>query len=362
MHIRPDCNTIVIVMSNMKLAICLRALILALCVSTGTAAAGTLRVPAEYETIQEAVDAAERGDSILVDGGTYDPPADIAIDGKWNLYIIGDNWFDRPIVNVSFRLTDSNGILLERFTIHGEVIISCNEGTIVRDCEISGSEGAGLTVISCAGGAYSEVLVTGCRITGNAGAGIDAELSGGQAAFSNNTIKDNGGCGVSVLHSYGSITGNTIYGNGSDGVRIEDASFAVSENTIARNSLNGIRMISGIGSLSQQIHHNAVASNIVTGISSSYSANLEIDCNDVWGNGSSEQENYGGSLADPTGTSGNISLDPRFCDPAGGDFRPADNSPLLMQACGIIGSYGVAGCEAIGTKESSWGELKSLFE
>lgn len=361
MRLPEDCNTIVMVMSNMKHSKCLPALILALCAATCPTAADTLRVPAEYTTIQEAVDAATRGDTILVDGGTYNPPTDIVIEGKWNLFIIGDNWFDRPVVNGSFRLTDANGILIEKFTIYGKVIISCNEGTVLHDCEISGSNGAGVTVTSCAGGVYSEVLVTGCRVTGNTDAGIEAELSGGQAVFTNNTIYDNGGCGVSILHSYGFISGNAIHGNGSDGVRIEDASFGVSENTVAQNSLNGIRIISGLGPLSQQIHHNTVASNSVTGISSNYSANIDIDCNDVWGNGPTEQENYGGSLADPTGISGNISLDPRFCDPVTGDFQPADNSPLLIQACGIIGAYGAAGCEAIGTKERSWGEIKSLY-
>ncbi len=362
MHIRSNCNTIDMVMSNMKRSMCLQVLFLVTCIATGPAAAGTLRVPDDYTTIQEAIDAATRGDTILVDGGTYEPPADIVIDGKWNLFIIGGDWFDRPVVNGSFRLIDSDDILLERFTVLGGVIISCNEGTVLRDCEISDSGGAGVTVMSCPGGAYSEVLVAGCRITGNTGAGIEAELSGGQAVFSNNTIHDNGGCGVSILHSYGSISGNTIYGNGSDGVGIEDASFTVTENTIARNALNGIRITSGLGPLTQLIHQNAIAANAVTGIYSGYSANLNIACNDVWGNGPYEQENYGGNLTDLTGIYGNILLDPRFCNPVNGDFSPADNSPLLIQACGIMGAYDAAGCEAIGAKERSWGEIKSLYK
>jgi parallel beta-helix repeat protein len=349
------------VMSNMNRSVWIGVFSLAAGLAAGPAASDTLEVPGQYATIQEAIDAATKGDTILVDDGTYDPPADILIEGKWNLSLIGADWFDRQVVNASFRLIDSEGILLERFTIHGAVTISCNEGTVLRDCEISSSGGAGIAVTSCPGGAYSEVHVTGCRIVENTGAGIEAELSGGQASFSGNSIHGNGGRGISILHSYGSVSGNTIYGNGSDGVRIEDASFAVTANTIAYNSSGGIRIISGIGPLTQQIHHNAIASNAGVGISSSYGSNVEIQCNDVWGNGPSSQENYGGSLADRTGILGNISLDPLFCDPLAGDIRPADNSPLLLQACGTMGAYQSAGCEAIGTRDRTWGGIKSLY-
>jgi hypothetical protein len=73
----------------------------------------------------------------------------------------------------------------------------------------------------------------------------------------------------------------------------------------------------------------------------------DVSCNDVI-------ENPGGNwigLADPTGLNGNISLDPKFCDAAGGDVRLFDVSPCApsqQPTCGLIGALDV-GCTASGT-------------
>ena len=65
-------------------------------------------------------------------------------------------------------------------------------------------------------------------------------------------------------------------------------------------------------------------------------------CNDVVGNSGSD---YSG-MADPTGTDGNISVDPEFCDQAAADFNLGDGSPCSEAGsggCGLIGALG-GGC------------------
>ncbi len=73
------------------------------------------------------------------------------------------------------------------------------------------------------------------------------------------------------------------------------------------------------------------------------SAALVLSCSDVYGN---EYGDYGGSFADPTGSNGNISEDPRFCDASAEDYTLAEGSPCLPSgnACSILMGYFDLGC------------------
>jgi len=88
-------------------------------------------------------------------------------------------------------------------------------------------------------------------------------------------------------------------------------------------------------------------------------ADCNAACSDVWGNVGG---NYVG-LPDPTGQDGNVSGDPLFCGPSGGDFSLASDSPCAPDAnpsCGLIGAYAV-GCGATFGIDISWGGVKALF-
>ncbi len=85
----------------------------------------------------------------------------------------------------------------------------------------------------------------------------------------------------------------------------------------------------------------------------------ELICCDVW-------NNTGGDFIgfdDPTGSNGNISADPMFCDPLKDDYTLLADSPCapVNNSCGVlIGHYDV-GCDSVGVKAESWSGVKSLY-
>ncbi len=71
---------------------------------------------------------------------------------------------------------------------------------------------------------------------------------------------------------------------------------------------------------------------------------VAMSCNDVWANLGG---NYLGALVDQTGLGGNISEDPLFCGPNGGDFTVMTSSPCLPENndCVLrVGAFG-EGCQ-----------------
>lgn len=139
----------------------------------------------------------------------------------------------------------------------------------------------------------------------------------------------------------GAISGNTIAGNsgglGGGGLYLNSCSPAVSRNLIALNT--------GGATFANGIHANAAAP--------------ALSCNDVWSN---DGANYGG-VADPTGTNGNVSVDPRFCGGPGGEYALAANSPCLPASsggCDLIGALG-QGCGPVAVGDETPGIAPFAF-
>jgi len=77
-----------------------------------------------------------------------------------------------------------------------------------------------------------------------------------------------------------------------------------------------------------------------------------LSCSDLFGNPGG---NYGGTLADQTGLNGNISVDPLFCDAAGGDYTLDAASPCLPanNDCHLqMGAFGW-GCGTTAAEETA---------
>lgn len=173
------------------------------------AGAATIEVPADYATIQGAIDAAVDGDEIVVSPGTYAETIDI---------------FD--LSDLTLRSTDGAATTTIDGGSAGSVIeISDSPGTTIDGFTLTGgssSEGAGIAIESS-----SSTTVTDCVVTGNAAAGVgeggglrvegsDAvEISG--STIDGNTAEVGGGIyatGSSLEIDTTAITGNSATGNG----------------------------------------------------------------------------------------------------------------------------------------------------
>jgi parallel beta-helix repeat protein len=186
---------------------------------------------------------------------------------------------------------------------------------------------------------YSSPTIANNAITGNTalsgGGGIYCRSS--SPAISNNTIAantaGNGGGGVCCVSSGPAISNNIIIGNTVNGTygygggiySSSSSSPVISNNTIARNTASG-----GGGGVYCNWSSPAVSDNIVAFNSSGLyqsgtlgSPTLSHNC--VYGN---TTYNYSG-VANPTGTNGNISVDPRFVNKNAGDYRLAAFSPCI---------------------------------
>jgi hypothetical protein len=183
------------------------------------------------------------------------------------------------------------------------------------------SNGGGIYV----SGATAEIDSIACQNnSAHAGAGclIDNSPSADvtNSLFTGNLANFYGG-GITLQSVAASnLTGNTVAVNdaqasGGAGIYISNASPTIANNISVFNtggafSGNGVHLASGSATFS---------------------------CNDVYGN---DGDQYGG-VADPTGTDGNISADPLFCEQAAGNFNIDSTSPCAPDhsgGCGLIGA------------------------
>ncbi|AKB51135.1 Chitin binding protein [Methanosarcina barkeri str. Wiesmoor] len=213
---------------NKKLGLISIALILCLIIVSSTASAATINVgPNEkYKTIQKAVDAAYKGDTIIVNSGTY--PENVHIT-KDNLTILGKEYpkvygfynaeesnddFGREYININGFSITKNGIDLVGRAARGQII----KNNYFHSCGVSfdGDMASG-TIESnyfTNGGIFlsqASVNITGNEIK-NADVGIwlaQGAGSGTYASISNNKII---GCNVGIKF-YHESSSPGIYNN-----------------------------------------------------------------------------------------------------------------------------------------------------
>jgi subtilisin family serine protease len=128
------------------------------------------------------------------------------------------------------------------------------------------------------------------------------------------------------------LSSNTVVANfgasaGANGVYVAGGSATVSNNIFALNGSAGVSLADGFA---------------CGGGSATFACNL------AWSNTAG---NYSG-CPDPTGSNGNVTADPLFCDAPQGDYRIAVNSPAAaaQSGCGDIGA-GAVGCGATGVED-----------
>lgn len=275
--------------------------------------------PAQFTSIQAAIDAAAPGDVVLVRPGTYaehlilKSGVDVLGPGATRATIDGGGEVGRSTVTIDSL---PGGIRFSGFTVTGGNNPDARHGggihIVATDAEIDGNIVTGNTG-DYGGGIYYEdsssltaPSVTNNVIVGNqsitAGGGVAIYYAGPAARLRHNTIADNAATlaagGVFVAFS---------------------GPFEIAANAITGNASNlGGDPVAGDGLL-------------LSGVTEPPA----LRDNDLFGNRGGNFEGEG--IADPTGTAGNISADPAYTAPGSGDYSPLQGSPLV-DAASIAGS------------------------
>lgn len=304
----------------------------------------------DYPTIQAAVDACAAGDTVLCSSGTYTGAGnrDIELRGL-DIAVIGESGADESILDC----LDAG----RAFFIHGsETSASLIQGFTIRNghnADTGASAGGGIRIIGASPTLRDLVLENGWTETWGGGIHLyQSESTIENVILRHNEAEDHGG-GVSiwlsnVTLSWLLIHDNEANGSGSDnggGLYALDATVSASHLSVVNNFADYGGGLFADDDANIILDASIVAHNSYGGgIYRQPSASVILTCCDVYGN---EGGNFLGSMDDPTGTDGNISQDPWFCDFDAGDFTLSSDSPCLPanNDCGVLMGALEQGCE-----------------
>ncbi len=330
--------------------------ILALC-ACGPSWAFTIHVPGDQPTIAAGLALAAHGDTVLVDEGTYfehdllmrsgvtlrgatGSPYDVVIDASYLgrvMLVSGCDAFTR-IEAVTFLAgqTQQGGGAGGR----GGGIYCVSSLVQITQCVF-------WTNVADQGGAMacdnSHPVLTECCFEENSanvgGGGVYLRLSNPEfyacKFYKNVSLLDGGGFFLEtsaplleecvLFSNQARFWGGGMYAQGETVPHLLGCTFVENLTTLSWGSA-----IFTCGDTEPLIENTVVAFNSGDGAINAYDVRSlpEVVCCDVYGNVGG---NYGGVLGDQTGISGNISADPRFCNPSDRDFTLWDDSPCLPE-------------------------------
>jgi len=265
-------------------------------------AALTIQVPGDFDTIQEAVDAAAADDIVQVAAGEYFESVLV----KPGLILMGAG-MDRTVIHGRLMLESGDAHVITGFRVTREgTPLSVNAGGIAKDC--TGRPGVTLTANQIDG------FGTGIAL---------AECP--QIELTRNLLKRNQR-GMVIGDSTGQVTDNLVLYNQKAGVVINGCTLRVSHNTLVGNGFaeaiaEGGAALVTTGSNIDRAHNNIVVSNH-GGLNLLELANANLSHNLVWGNA---VDYAGHAVPAPS----DLSADPRFVDIGNDDFHLRPGSPAM---------------------------------
>ena len=335
----------------------------------------------DYPTIQEGVDAASAGDTVVVACGVYRERITIARDivlrsvsGDPECVTIDAELLGRVCTchdlgstSLIEGITFANGHVGEYIPGAGMKCIDCSH--TMRSCVFANNStewnGGGLYL------AHSSLQMEDCSFIGNTagiwGGAVDAQYSSLSALgclFSGNSALHGGGlsCHQSsqLTLDYCTLSENTAsYGGGIDCFTYSTCE--VRNTTFWANSASlggGMRVGVSDASLQNTIIAHGTSGEAIYCME----GDVALVCCDVFGN---QGGDWVGCIAEQLNVNDNICSDPLFC------YGENPDNPLALHAdspcspsnspCGaLIGAIGV-GCVSTPTSTVSWGVLKALY-
>ena len=248
-----------------------------------------------FRTIQQGIDTATDGDSVVVEPGRY----------VENIYFAG-----KAILLASRFIFDELEATIESTIIDGNRewnVVDFHSGedsaSVITGFTITGGYGYDAGGISCWGSspviADNFILDNQCWVGVSAG-GVSGR-SGSSPRLERNLISNCTGRAAVLFESYcdPKLINNTICDNSDGGLYLEMESGAyLKNNVICNNGEYGILVEWG---------------------------SADVLYNDVYGH----DHNYWGDIGDQTGINGNISADPLFVNGSGGDYHLIPGSPCI---------------------------------
>jgi len=383
------------------------------------AAATTIHVPADQPTIQAGINAASSGDTVVVACGTYyehdivvrpgvsvmseaGEPDCVTIDALQSGRVFHCQAAGSTTTLVGLTIT--GGYCIGGAGPGGAGLLCITASPTVIRCTFKGNEvdghGGGVDYRDSSSGQFID-----CLFIDNT-----SSLKGGGArcyhsspTFDNCRFQENqGDCGGGLYCSVGSPTllgcvfEENMASSGGDGggVRIFDRSHPYLDGCVFVGNKAGwgggfacnescSPLLTGCtfagntawvdGSAFDSYHSSSPSVHRCIFAFGASGAAVYVDgaseplliCTNIYGNAGGD---WTGAIASQQGVSGNISLDPLFCDSANGDLSLCEDSPCLpgnhpTGSCDLIGAFdaGCGPCGAVAVESMSWGQIKSLY-
>ena len=208
--------------------------------SMATAGAGTIYVPDEYSSIQEAVDAASPGDTVVIRDGIYTENVNI---NKDHLTLSSEHGAERTVVEAANAADETFQVTADYVTVQGFTIRLGSTGMFLNGADY-------------------------CNVFGN-------------------ITLSNSRCGIHLFRSsHNNLTENTASSNSRDGICLE---YSSNKNTLKRNTVSGNPEY---GVYLKYSSHNRIYFNSFTGHSQSISS---IDSTNTWTSSMKVAYTYHGS-------------------------------------------------------------------
>jgi hypothetical protein len=310
----------------------------------------------DFPTIQAAIDAAHPGEWIALTNGVFSGNGNHDLDYLGKAIVVrsqsGDP--DSCIIECEGSAADPH----RGFYFHsGEDAGSRLEAVTIRNGYAPGPDGyAG--GIRCQNASPS---ISNCILADNtAQRGGGAYCTGSSSEFTQCILRDNtatvagGGvaCGdvSTIIFDRCTFSRNSAERGG--GVHCDFSTATLASCTFQGNAASGTPSAGGgaeCGSYAELVLRHTIIAFGPSGqaIDCGTSGSAVLDCCDIYGN---QGGDWVGCIADQYGVNGNISLDPRFCDPDD-DLRLWNYSPCNQETCGLIGAWPVGCWEPQAEKE-----------